>query len=149
MMRFKTRDLILSLALAVIALGCASSKLATKSAPSPQAQASSAQQAITPPVQIVRGMASWYGGKRFNGRKTASGERMNRKALTCAHPTLPFGTRIRVLDLSSGKSVIVRVNDRGPFTKNRLIDLSEAAARSIGLIRKGTAEVELTVLDEG
>lgn len=86
------------------------------------------------------GMASWY-GPGFQGRKTASGERFNTNALTAAHRHLPFGTRVRVTNNSTGRSVIVRINDRGPFHGNRIIDLSKSAASAIGM--GGTASVSL------
>lgn len=92
-----------------------------------------------------KGEASWY-GPGFSGRKTASGERYNQNSLTAAHRSLPFGTTVRVTALDSGKSVIVRINDRGPYSGGRIIDLSKAAAREIGMIGAGTAEVELVAL---
>ena len=76
------------------------------------------------------GMASWYGGK-FHGRTTASGERYNMNALTAAHKTLPFGTKVKVTNKKNGKSVVVKINDRGPFIKGRVIDLSRAAHQKI------------------
>lgn len=85
-------------------------------------------------------MASWY-GPGFHGRKTASGERFNTGALTAAHKTLPFGTRVRVENVHTGRSVVVRINDRGPFVRGRVIDLSKAAARAIGM--DGVARVRL------
>jgi|WetSurMetagenome_2_1015567.scaffolds.fasta_scaffold00172_39 rare lipoprotein A len=88
------------------------------------------------------GMASYY-GRKFNGRKTASGERFNMRALTAAHRTLPFGARVRVTNLSNGKSVVVRINDRGPLKRERIIDLSLAAAKVIGIDRVGTARVRI------
>lgn len=88
------------------------------------------------------GLASYY-GERFHGRRTASGERHDREAFTCAHPTAPFGTRLRVTDLATGRSVVVRVNDRGPFVKGRVIDLSLAAARSLGIVGRGLARVRV------
>jgi rare lipoprotein A len=94
------------------------------------------------------GMASWYGGK-FHGRKTASGERYNQGAMTAAHKTLPFGTRVRVTHARTGNSVIVRINDRGPFIRGRIIDLSRAAASQIGLTATGVAPVRVTVLGRG
>jgi len=93
-------------------------------------------------VPIERGMASWY-GPRFHGRKTASGERYNMNDLTAAHPSLPFGTKLGVRNTRTGREVVVRVNDRGPFAKNRVIDLSFAAAREVGVVGPGTASVEL------
>ncbi len=94
------------------------------------------------------GMASWYGGK-FHGRKTANGETYNMNSLTAAHKTLPFGTRVRVTNTRSGASVDVRINDRGPFIAGRVIDLSRAAAGSIGLTNTGVAPVKVTILGKG
>ena len=88
---------------------------------------------------------AWY-GKRFAGRRTASGERFNPNALTMARRSLPFGTRVKVTHVESGRSVEVRVNDRGPTQPDRVGDLSLAAARSLGIVRRGVAEVELEVL---
>lgn len=91
------------------------------------------------------GMISYYGGK-FHGRKTASGARFDKNAMTAAHRTLPFGTRLKVTNLANGKSVVVTVNDRGPFSHGRILDLSEAAARKIGMMDKGTVRATITVL---
>ncbi|NNF65895.1 MAG: septal ring lytic transglycosylase RlpA family protein [Gammaproteobacteria bacterium] len=95
-----------------------------------------------------RGVASWYGGK-FHGRKTANGERYDMHQLTAAHKTLPLPTWVRVTNLRNGNSVDVRVNDRGPFVKNRLIDVSYAAAMQLGMVESGTTLVEVEVLDNG
>ena len=94
-----------------------------------------------------RGLASWY-GPGFHGRRTASGARFDMHALTAAHPSLPFGTRVEVRNLATGRSVEVRINDRGPHLRQRIIDLSQAAARAIGLGRgsAGVAQVSLRVL---
>ncbi|MBX3022181.1 MAG: septal ring lytic transglycosylase RlpA family protein [Bdellovibrionales bacterium] len=89
----------------------------------------------------MSGKASWYGGK-FHQRKTASGERFNMAALTAAHRTLPFGTTVRVTNKANGRSVNVRINDRGPFHGGRVIDLSAAAARSIGMGGVGLVSLE-------
>lgn len=94
---------------------------------------------------IASGEASWY-GPGFVGRKTANGERYNQKGLTAAHPTLPLGTTLRVTNLENGQSVVVRINDRGPYAKGRIIDLSKGAAEKIGMLRKGTASVRITTL---
>jgi rare lipoprotein A len=91
------------------------------------------------------GLASHY-GPEWDGRRTASGEIFHNSALTAAHRTLPFGTRVRVTLLSTGKSVTVRINDRGPFVKGRIIDLSDEAARRIGMGSRGVAPVRLEVL---
>ncbi len=92
--------------------------------------------------EIERGVASWY-GEPFHGRRAASGEVFNMNDLTAAHKTLPFGTRVKVRHTTTGREVVVRINDRGPFTPGRVIDLSRAAAASIGLIQSGTAPVVL------
>lgn len=89
-----------------------------------------------------KGHASWY-GPGFYGRKTASGERFTKHKLTAAHKTLPFGTRLQVTNLQNGKEVEVVINDRGPFIKGRVIDLSYAAAEKIGLLKAGAAPVVL------
>ncbi len=93
------------------------------------------------------GVASWY-GRDFHGRKTANGERYDMHALSAAHKTLPMPTLVRVTNLDNGRSVVVRVNDRGPFVKGRLIDLSYAAARQLGYIDRGTARVRVQTLDQ-
>jgi rare lipoprotein A len=93
-------------------------------------------------------MASWY-GRRFHGRRTASGERYNMNALTAAHRTLPFGTRVRVERLDNGRHVVVRINDRGPFVKGRVIDLSREAARRLGILGAGVASVRVVTLPIG
>ncbi|WP_293369342.1 septal ring lytic transglycosylase RlpA family protein [Nevskia sp.] len=93
-----------------------------------------------------RGHASWY-GKKFHGRRTSSGERYDMFAMTAAHKTLPIPTYARVTNLSNGKSVVVRVNDRGPFHKGRIVDLSYTAAAKLDLIKHGSAEVQLEVVD--
>ena len=91
------------------------------------------------------GTASFY-HRSFEGRRTASGERYDRRRLTAAHRTLPFGSRVRVTNLENGLSVVVEVNDRGPFRKGRVIDVSEEAARVLGFYRAGTARVRVEEL---
>lgn len=93
------------------------------------------------------GMASWY-GNGFHGKKTASGEIFNMNAMTAAHKTLPLGSYVRVKNLSTGKEIVVRINDRGPFHSNRIIDLSKKAAKSLGIIRKGHAKVHIKAIDK-
>jgi rare lipoprotein A len=93
-----------------------------------------------------RGVASWY-GKKFHGRSTSSGERYDMYQMTAAHKTLPLPTNVRVSNLDNGKSITVRVNDRGPFVKNRLIDLSYAAAKALDIIGNGTGMVEVVALN--
>ena len=95
--------------------------------------------------QAVSGNASWY-GPGFAGRLTANGEVFDPSQLTAAHKTLPFGTRVRVTNLNNGRSIDVRINDRGPFKPGRVIDLSRAAAERIGMIGSGTAPVRLELL---
>lgn len=98
------------------------------------------------PVRFsLSGLASWY-GPGFHGRRSANGEIYNQNALTAAHKSLPFGTRVRVTNKHTGRSVVVRINDRGPYVGSRVIDLSAAAARTIGVIRTGTAPVKVDVL---
>lgn len=95
-----------------------------------------------------RGVASWY-GKKFHGRRTSSGEPYDMYAMTAAHRTLPLPSYVRVTNLQNGRSVVVRVNDRGPFLHNRLIDLSYAAASRLGILGTGTGLVEVTALEPG
>lgn len=89
------------------------------------------------------GIASWY-GPGFHGRTTANGERFNQDALTCAHRTAKFGTIFRVTDTRTGRSITCRVNDRGPWSGGRVIDLSKAAASKLGILSRGTARVTIT-----
>lgn len=96
-------------------------------------------------AQSLAGKASWYGPK-FHGRRTASGEVFNSNAMTAAHRSLPFGTRVRVINVKNGRSVVVRINDRGPFIRGRIIDVSAGAARSLGMINRGVANVRIEVL---
>lgn len=93
------------------------------------------------------GLASWYGA-RFHKRRTASGELFDMKALTAAHPTLPFGSRVCVRSQMTGRSVIVRINDRGPHTRKRVIDLSRGAAEALGMVGLGLKPVELFALED-
>jgi len=91
---------------------------------------------------FAKGRASWY-GPGFHGRRTASGEPFDMHALTAAHKTLPFGTRVRVRSVHTGKEVVVRINDRGPFTHRRILDLSLAAATTLGVRHRGVTEVHI------
>ncbi len=127
-------------ALMVAALSGAAT--ATPAAPTPE-PAQTAPVVKTHWYQI--GRASWYGGG-FQGRATASGEAYNMADLTCAHRSLPLGTLVRVTNLTNNRSVVVRVNDRGPYFANRVVDLSYAAARFLGFSRAGTQTVRLDVL---
>jgi rare lipoprotein A len=93
------------------------------------------------------GTASFYGAKH-QGKRTASGERFNQHALTAAHRQLPFGTRVKVTNLSNDKTVVVRINDRGPYSRGRLIDVSRGAAERLGMLRSGTAQVRMQAIDD-
>jgi len=108
----------------------------------PRAPATGAPSAVEKPIYSQAGLASWYGASGQNAL-TASGEPFDPKAMTAAHPSLPFGTVIRVTRISNGRTVKVRVNDRGPFANGRIIDLSVSAARSLGMIQAGEAEVRI------
>jgi len=99
------------------------------------------------PTMMETGLASWYGPK-FHGKLTASGEVFNQEKFTAAHPTLPWGSRVKVTNLDNGKSVDVRINDRGPFGKGRIIDVSRAAAKALGMVGRGITTVRLEWLSE-
>lgn len=107
--------------------------------------------ATTPPAGdgslYARGRASWY-GPNFHGNLTANGERYDMYAMTAAHKTLPFGTRLRVVNVDNGRSAAVRVNDRGPYKKGRILDVSKAAAKELGMLGSGTARVRLYVVEK-
>jgi rare lipoprotein A len=92
-----------------------------------------------------KGTASWYGANH-QGKLTANGERFNMNSLTAAHRTLPMNSMVKVKSLTTGKSVTVRINDRGPFAKNRIIDVSKAAAKQLGFMKRGTDRVEITLI---
>lgn len=97
---------------------------------------------------VERGIASWY-GPQFHGKKTSNGEIFDMNKISAAHPTLPLPTYVRVTNLETGAHMVVRINDRGPFKKNRVIDLSKAAAAKLGMLEKGTALVEVRAIDPG
>ncbi len=173
----KTWGYLILLLLAVILSGCGKSHVAyssrTYDGPPPSASSYPSQSSQLPsgrggvrktgkPYRIAgkwyyplssaagyneTGTASWYGTK-FHGRKTANGERYDMHAMSAAHKTLPMPTMVRVTNLQNGRSVVVRVNDRGPFVKNRIIDLSYAAARALGYDKKGTAPVRVEALGQ-
>lgn len=124
------------MAVATALAGC--STLPDRARPDGDADAA----AHSPGDEIGRGKASWY-GRRFHGRPTASGERFDMNGLTAAHRTLPFGTRVRVRNTRNGREVVVRINDRGPHVKGRILDLSQAAAAALGLLHAGEAPVVL------
>lgn len=140
---------VLSLSLAASLL--AGSALAQTAASAPAAKPA---EMLTPTAEpkaaaatgdALSGKAAWY-GRKFNGRKTASGQRFNALAMTAAHPTLAFGSRVKVTNTKNQRSVVVVVNDRGPSTPGRIIDVSQAAATRLGFVRAGTADVKLEVV---
>jgi rare lipoprotein A len=115
---------------------------------SPEAQEASPPATLPTPAPstiIETGLASWYGA-RHHGKRTASGEIFDQKKFTAAHRTLPWGSIVKVTNLDNGKSVEVRINDRGPFTKGRIIDLSRAAARAVGMVESGVSPVRMELL---
>lgn len=117
--------------IALVWSGCTTTKPSRPAAPAPG-------------TRIV-GLASWY-GQKHQGRATASGEAFDMNKLTAAHRTMPFGTRLRVTNVETGRSVVVRVNDRGPWANDRVLDVSLAAARTLGMVGDGVTRVEIVVL---
>ena len=114
--------------------------------PSPP-ETEQAPPATSQPTMMETGVASWYGPK-FHGKLTASGEVFNQEKFTAAHQTLPWGSRVKVTNLANGKSVDVRINDRGPFGKGRIIDISRAAARALGMMGRGITTVRVEWLSD-
>ncbi|TLX60364.1 septal ring lytic transglycosylase RlpA family lipoprotein [Stutzerimonas nosocomialis] len=102
--------------------------------------------APAPATYSAEGLASFY-GKQHHGKRTANGETFDQHAMTAAHRTLPFGTWVRVTHLASGRSVEVRINDRGPYGRGRIIDLSHKAAAELGIVRQGVSRVRIEQLD--
>lgn len=131
----------MALALAAVLAGCSTPP--TRTRPEPEAPAPAP--ARPPSAELGRGKASWY-GPGFQGKRTASGERFDMNALTAAHRTLAFGTRVLVRNVRNGREVIVRINDRGPHVRDRIIDVSKAAAAALGIIDAGEAPVVLIAL---
>ena len=128
-----------------------SSSTSPPSAPSDMPESPAARQGLPDDRdfrEVERGQASWY-GPRFHGRRTASGERYDQHAMTAAHKTLPFGSLVRVRSLVTGKEIDVRINDRGPFIRGRVIDISRAAAESLGMMGLGVKQVLLLVPTSG
>jgi rare lipoprotein A len=121
-------------------------------APSATVVANATPQMSTPPQKphskLLRGIASWY-GDQFDGKKTASGEMFSQDELTACHPTLPFGSEVRVVNLRNHKSVVVRITDRAELVKGRVIDLSHAAADKLNMTKSGLARVSIEVLSVG
>lgn len=126
---------LVSLTLALV--GCAETR-----------RAGGPRMASPEPTKLIVGLASWY-GQRHQGRPTASGEAYDMNQLTAAHRTIPFGTRLRVTNVENGRSVVVRVNDRGPHVPGRILDLSLRAATELGMLGEGVARVEVVVLTDG
>lgn len=148
-----SRLLGLCAVLIVLAAGCTPAPRYTSGPPSPPAGSavgpSGKAVGERPPVGTrIRGIASFYADE-FNGRKTSNGETFDMHGLTCAHQTLPFNTWIEVRSLKNGRTVMVRVNDRGPFVGNRIIDLSLGAARELRMEQDGIQEVELVIIGYG
>jgi rare lipoprotein A len=140
-----TRSHITSLLLAALVSACGSAPVhrdSQSSRDSANTTQASPERETPRFSKVQRGLASWY-GKRFRGRRTASGERFDPKQLTAAHRTLPLGSKARVTCTKTGKSVIVTINDRGPYSPHRLIDLSHEAAKKLGIISSGIALVEI------
>jgi rare lipoprotein A len=139
-----TRRFILALTLGAVIEGCAKKKVRVVTAP-PVYPGAPRPVPAPPAGTVERGMASWY-GRPYHGRKAADGEIYDMETLVAAHRTLPFQTMVRVRNLSNGKTVDVRIIDRGPFIQGRIIDVSHAAAQAIELIGPGVAQVEVTIL---
>lgn len=110
-----------------------------------QSRTTESSEPVPPPGTKIRGMASYY-AEDFHDKKTANGETFNMNGLTCAHKTLPFNTWLEVTNLANRRTVIVRVNDRGPFVGDRIIDLSLGAAKELGMIEAGVQEVDIEIL---
>lgn len=121
--------------------------LLTVSAAAQEAQTDGPVAGAADATEIDGGMASYYGDE-LAGNRTASGEPFDPGKLTGAHRSLPFGSMVRVTNVANGDSVVVRINDRGPFSRRRVIDISHAAARQIGMHRSGTARVKLALLND-
>lgn len=136
---------LLTAAIALLVVGCASTASTGKQTKAGSSKGSaskgSAQKGAT-----ERGIASWY-GEPYHGRRTANGEVYDMNGISAAHKTLPFETRVRVDNLDNGQSMVVRINDRGPFIKGRIIDLSLGAARQIDMVNAGVAKVKLTIVE--
>ena len=130
-----------------LAAWCTAAGIAPAAASTPGRSDAVESVRVATPARVQEGAISWYGA-RFHDAPTASGERFDAAALTMAHPSLPFGTRVRVTNLRNGRSVVLRVNDRGPFTGRRVADVSHAAAALLGMVRRGVALARLEVVEE-
>lgn len=147
--RASVRAAAIALLLAFAATGCAEVGRPPQ-APLPQARPTQAPMQLSRECRATRlyveeGMASWY-GRAHHGRRTASGQAFNMHRLTAAHRTLPFGTRIRVTNMRNGRSVVLIVNDRGPFVRGRFLDVSYRAARELHFVRAGLAPVRIEIM---
>jgi rare lipoprotein A len=151
-----TRTFTIGLALAALVASAAVAQTpapATKSDAAPAAAAAPAAPAPAAPAvatsgtHAMDGLAAYY-SNRLNGRRTASGQVFDQNALTAAHPTLPFGTKVKVTNTKNNKSVVVRINDRGPTQPGRVVDLSRAAAGKLGMLRAGLVPVKLEIVAE-
>ena len=139
----------LTAAVLVLASACAQKEFsATPPAAAPPARPVLASYREVRPVYREKGIASWY-GRELHGRKTASGEVFDMYDLSAAHRTLPFGTVVRVTDNNTLRTVTVRINDRGPFHANRVLELSYGAARELGILARGTAPVDIETVEQG
>jgi rare lipoprotein A len=136
---------VVALIVSVLAAGFVGCGGPAKQPPTRPPDRSGKSVAATTPGRAQEGIASWYGGKHHGG-PTASGERFDKNAMTAAHRTLRMNTRVRVTNKRNGRSVVVRINDRGPYTKGRIIDVSEAAARQLGMIERGIVPVRVEVI---
>jgi rare lipoprotein A len=142
-----------TLARATLALALGLTTLAQAQQPAASAPAAAAAPAAAPAPAAVpaaagsEGKLAWY-GRKFAGRKTASGERYNPDALTLAHKDLPFGTKVKVTNVKNNRSVVLRVNDRGPTQADRIGDVSQAAARKLGMMRSGVIDARIEVAAE-
>lgn len=130
------------IACALLLSACGSTQIRHRASDTTQTTQAAPEHETSRLSKTQRGLASWY-GKRFRGRRTASGERFDPKQLTAAHRTLPLGSRARVSCPKTGKSIIVTINDRGPYSPKRVIDLSREAAKQLGIIALGVAQVEV------
>jgi rare lipoprotein A len=128
-------------------VGDATERGVAKNAPASHSSPSSkaAEGELTPTGSVMQGVASYYGDE-FHGRKTANGERYDRNEFSAAHRTLPFGSMLKVRNLANNRTVLVRVNDRGPFKADRILDVSFAAARELDMTRSGTAQIEAVLV---
>jgi rare lipoprotein A len=132
----------------LFSLHCTRPQVVAAAGPAPEVLPEETNEPVAPRVYTETGYASWYGGDDgFEGRATASGESFNPGEFTCAHRTLPFGTSLEVKNLGTGKRTIVKVNDRGPFIRGRMLDVSEKAAKALGMQGAGTARVRIRTVD--